>query len=963
MASVLERALESGLRIRPGEHRRTAIMAAYAANAIGAVVVGRSIRDALYLAHRPARGLAGMYVVSSFAIVIVSWLYARVADRVPRGKLNAASALCCAFLCAIAFLFLSGTPGTWVYPALYIFVEVMGSLIVIQFWTLANDVFHAREAKRLFGIIGGGGTLANVVFGLLVGHYAKRIGAVNLLWLMVAQLSLCAALAQSAARLASAAPIPMARRTPPRKQRTFLSRAGALSVFANRHLTLVAAIGCVSAAAVTIVDFQFKTAAAAVLQQNELAGYFGRFYGICGGIALAIQIWVTGRVLERYGLLASLLPLPLGLAAGSGFSAAIPNPGLFTQSLAKGSDTVFRYTINDASMQLLYVPVPHHIRGRAKAFIDGILKPVAIAATGAALYFYKRQGGGGRPLTIAVLVCVAVWVLLLFRARGEYVRSLVESLERRHLDLGATPRAGDTEAITRVLRAALHADAATTLHALSLLDQAGQSDFLPELRALLRHEDARIRAAAVERLGELRARDLLPQMRALLDDSSPEVRAAALGAVCAIEQEESVPTVLPFLDAKKSPEAIVRAAAAVALIRHAGLDGVLAAAEPLKALLAAEDPRDRAAAADALGNIGVRGFYRPLLSFLDDPDAGVRRRAIAAAGKLRTPELVPQLLHAFRARETALEAASALTAFGPGIEPQLQATLCDEDQPLECRRGSALVLGRLSTRAAAEALILALQSPRPEVRRGAARALNRISRRERELRFDTSQVDAAVHAELQGARLALAALKRLELPLPLANVAPQTPGELLAVSLIEERDARVLQALALLEVLLPAVHLDVIAESLRSGQAAARGNAIEVLDNALPERWKHLVLATLDEMKRRSDTVLADPRPKTQLCAALILGESGSWVAACAARFALDCSPVAPLGELRPAMEAALSSPEAALREAAAVFLHQRLAQDAAPLLLALANDPAKSVRRTAGLLLSVEAAKPRVSA
>src|SRR3954469_19634970 len=98
--STLERALEAGLRIRPGEQRRVALMAAYAANAIGAVVVGRSVRDALYLANRPATGLAGMYVWSSLTIVLVSWLYARLADRVPRGRLNARSAAACAALCA-----------------------------------------------------------------------------------------------------------------------------------------------------------------------------------------------------------------------------------------------------------------------------------------------------------------------------------------------------------------------------------------------------------------------------------------------------------------------------------------------------------------------------------------------------------------------------------------------------------------------------------------------------------------------------------------------------------------------------------------------------------------------------------------------------------------------------------------------------------------------------------------------
>ncbi len=419
MSTRLERALEAGLRIRPGEGRRVATMAAYAANAIGAVVVGRSIRDALYLANRPAKGLAGMYILSSLAIVLISYAYARIADKVPRGPLNAASALGSGALCAAFWSVLAIPHGEWVYPALYIFVEAMGSLVVIQFWTMCNDVFHAREAKRLFGLIGGGGTLANVIFGLLVGKYARTIGATNLLWLMVGQLLCCALLARAGARLASGTPT-FARRSQPAHKAPLLSKAG-LSFLSNKHLTIVALIGATSAAAVTIVDFQFKLSAAAVLHQNELAGYFGHFYGICGGVALAIQIWVTGRVLERYGILASLLPLPVGLAFGSGAAAAMPNPGLFVSSLAKGSDTIFRYTINDASMQLLYVPVQAHIRGRAKAFIDGVLKPTAIALTGAVLLFYKEWGGGGRPLTAAVVLLVALWILLLARARGEYV--------------------------------------------------------------------------------------------------------------------------------------------------------------------------------------------------------------------------------------------------------------------------------------------------------------------------------------------------------------------------------------------------------------------------------------------------------------------------------------------------------------------------------------------------------------
>ena len=922
-------------------------MAAYAASAIGAVVVGRSVRDALYLAHGTARGLSWLYIFSSAVIVAVSYGYARVADKVPRGVLNAISAASCAAACAAFWALLRAGARQWVYPALYVFVEAMGSLVVIQFWTMASDVFHAREAKRLFGLIGAGGTIANVVFGLLVSRYARRIGAPNLLWLMVVQLAACALLARGGARLISTAPLIPRRH--PRRTVPVLSRAG-LSFLASRHLLLVAGIAAVSAAAVTVVDFQFKLAAASVLRQNDLAGYFGRFYGICGGIALAVQIWITGRVLERYGILASLLPLPAGLALGSGVSAALPNPGLFVASLAKGSDTIFRYTMNDASMQLLYVPVQPSVRGRAKAFIDGILKPTAIAATGAVLLFYKESGGKGRPLTFAVLLLVVLWILLLVRARTEYVRSLVESLERRHLDLTTAPLAATNESTVRALRAALKGDASGALHAMALLQHVPSIDFTSELRDLLRHDDPAVRAAAAEQLGIARTEAARQDVRALLSDHVPEVRAAAIVAVCAFEQEESVATALPFLDG--SNVAAVRAAAAAALIRYSGVDGVLAAAEPLKALLGALDPRDRAAAAEALGNIGVRGFYRPLVAFLRDRDPMVRRSAIAAAGKLRNPELIPPLVEQFKDRRTALETAIALTAFGPGVERVLREVLVDEAADASCRRGVALVLQRLATKEAVEALVLALSSGSAQVRKAAARNLSRVTRRHRAIAVDVRRIEAAIQAELGRARLALGALRRLDLPVLVPGQRPRTSADLLALALLEERDQRVLRALLLLEVLLPHVRMDVVGENLRGESAAARGNAIEVLEHALPDPWKHLVLTALDEARRRGDLVPADARPVQELVAALAAGESGAWVAACAVHWAHERHKV-DLRVLAPALRTAIRSNAAPLREAAARALFGTLPREEARAVLAgLITDPSASVRRTAAELL-----------
>ena len=49
------------------------------------------------------------------------------------------------------------------HGALYLFGQILGILLISQFWTLANDVYDARQAKRLFGFIGGGASLGGAL--------------------------------------------------------------------------------------------------------------------------------------------------------------------------------------------------------------------------------------------------------------------------------------------------------------------------------------------------------------------------------------------------------------------------------------------------------------------------------------------------------------------------------------------------------------------------------------------------------------------------------------------------------------------------------------------------------------------------------------------------------------------------------------------------------------------------------
>src|SRR5262245_20116519 len=105
------------------------------------------------MAHVGGSRLASMYVLSAIAVAGPGLLYTPLAARMRRDLVALWSALLFSGLFVVAWL-LERRQAPRIYDAIYVYVEVMGALSLVQFWTLVNEIFHAREAKRLYGLIG-----------------------------------------------------------------------------------------------------------------------------------------------------------------------------------------------------------------------------------------------------------------------------------------------------------------------------------------------------------------------------------------------------------------------------------------------------------------------------------------------------------------------------------------------------------------------------------------------------------------------------------------------------------------------------------------------------------------------------------------------------------------------------------------------------------------------------------------
>ncbi|MEO0811536.1 MAG: Npt1/Npt2 family nucleotide transporter, partial [Myxococcota bacterium] len=302
MRAGLLAVLQNVFKIRPEEIKTTGLAFVYLFFAIGAFIIGRIARTVLFLEipdYKQQLPLA--YIGIAISVSTAMFLYRLVQGKLRRDKTNAIT-LALLIVGTLSFRFALKAGGEPVYWAFYFWVEVFGTFLVVQFWTMTNEIFHSRQAKRLFAIIGGGGVLSNVFIGFFVSGSVRALGTENLLYIisgcMAVSLVAVLWLGQIATPELEASRDRGPKRTPSGAP---VSRK---KVFATRHVQLIALVVVLTYLVSTLVDYQFQAIIGdAIPGKDDRSAYLGNFFAITGLIGGFIQFFITARILERFGLL------------------------------------------------------------------------------------------------------------------------------------------------------------------------------------------------------------------------------------------------------------------------------------------------------------------------------------------------------------------------------------------------------------------------------------------------------------------------------------------------------------------------------------------------------------------------------------------------------------------------------------------------------------------------------------
>jgi HEAT repeat protein len=185
----------------------------------------------------------------------------------------------------------------------------------------------------------------------------------------------------------------------------------------------------------------------------------------------------------------------------------------------------------------------------------------------------------------------------------------------------------------------------------------------------------------------------------------------------ALEEEQVKDEIDIQIDLLKDPDWVVRREAAITL----GEMGDERCVEPLAAALRDGDWQVREVAIDGLGQIGSPAVD-VLLKLLRDWD--VRKSAILALGKIRDERVLEPLMQQLRNDEFMEDATDALVNLGEPSLPGLIKALKDKEELV--RKQAVIALGRIKSPEAIDPLIEMLQSKDWFTRLTAAAALEAI---------------------------------------------------------------------------------------------------------------------------------------------------------------------------------------------------------------------------------------------
>jgi len=414
--------------LAPGERAFSALMLAYFFLVTATFWILKPLKKSLFIQYYDARGLdlfswhlaaaeaelIGKLLNVPMAILAMV-IFALLARRLRRQRLSLAITAAFVVLFVI-FAQVLTRPRDAAIWSFYLVGDLFSTMMVAAFFAFLNDTVSPSAAKRLYGPIGFGGVAGGAFGAIGLTALIDRLSPGMWLW-VCAGLGLVVALVAAGAGRASQS-LPPRSRAPKEKPAAKAEKdrnpafQGAALVLRSRYLLSVLAIVGLYEIVSTVMDFQFTSTVAEMLQGDAIGAHMSRVFAITNVVSLVVQALVTGFVMSRLGVGVALLVLPTTALLAS--AAFLVRPTLWVASALNTADNGFNYSINQSGKEALYVPTTPTEKYQAKAFIDMFAQRFAktlgiVASLGMSQWFHDLSTI--RWLSLVSIGVIVVWII------------------------------------------------------------------------------------------------------------------------------------------------------------------------------------------------------------------------------------------------------------------------------------------------------------------------------------------------------------------------------------------------------------------------------------------------------------------------------------------------------------------------------------------------------------------------
>ena len=464
--------------------------------------VAETARDALFLASIPSSRLPWMYATVGIGALLAIRAMRGVFSRFAPGTAFALTAVFGALVYVGIFAAIGRSQSqSWLF-ILYVYSSVLGSVLIVQFWTLLSSTIDIRNAKRQFAFIGAGSVSGAIAGSAIATVAAQTFNARYLLLVAAAGFVLAGIFGWMS--LGGG----VAKSTQTVEPRL---RDGAVALRTHPYPKYVAAIVVLAAVVFTFSDFVFKATVAEAVDAENLASTFAVVYLALNVGSLFVQLALVTPLINRLQLntVSAMTPSLTALAA-----AGVVALGTLPAAIGlRAIDGLFKHTLHRVT-ELLYVPMLPDVRGPVKRLIDVAgHRGGQIMASGAVLVVLWL-GGGSNVLGVLLMVSAAAWIVVAVRMRQPYLDLFRRSL-RSVSRLASTSRTDLDLASVETLLGALNSDVdRDVVVAMNILHRQGKTSIIPSL--ILHHPSGAVVADACRVFAEAGRVDVVPTIDRLL---------------------------------------------------------------------------------------------------------------------------------------------------------------------------------------------------------------------------------------------------------------------------------------------------------------------------------------------------------------------------------------------------------------------------------------------------------------